>query len=173
MKFTVVFIILTSIILVISKLIMKMIRKEDEKNGLYINEKEYTILSPLRLSRNQDKRIKKETAKKYPINEELWKKSCLLVIISASLAATAGFVFKADVAGPVIIILAAIYVYINRSYRVLLVTDILLILIMIFQGINYSFPLLISYPAMIFFTYIVRKDYKKFKTKSDTLQNNE
>ena len=166
MKTIGIFVLLASFILAVSKAVMNMIKKEDERNGLYINEKEYGVFSSLRLSRNQDKRIEKETENKdYPVDESMWKKCMIIILSFAALSLILGITFSADIAGPVILLVAASYVYSQKSYKILVITDIIAFILMFTNYPLYTFPIMIMFPPLLVFTYVVRKDYKKSKNK--------
>ncbi len=93
-----VIILLISMIIAISNIAMQMVKKEDEKNGLYLDDKYYSIKNTLFSSHKQDKRIKKykKVKPEYYIESFLWNRTFLTTIISIMAATVFAYLFNQD-----------------------------------------------------------------------------
>ena len=157
-------VIIISVILAISRLIMDMIKKEDKKNGLNIDNKYYTIQGTI-FNKTLKKREEKEKKEKPEINESLWKKGIIGITAGSAVFGLFGIMTGRDYAGIIIIFVFSAYAYTKRKLYPLIISNIFSILIIITSNIHYSLPLILIFPLQIIFTIIVSSDLKKRSSK--------
>ena len=152
-------------IVAVSKLAMEYLKTLDIKNGLVIDDSNYSIKGTLFNSIKQDKRIKKENKKHfkdYEIDSAAWKK-CFFLFIGAIVCAVIESLCEGKSILPILLISVSLPIhYFSKRLYYLLVFDICYL----FSLCCISYVLIsviIIAPAVVLYNYVVWKDYKNYK----------
>lgn len=169
-------IVVITAIITISKLIMNLLKIEDRKNGLNINEQNYTIKKSLFNSSDQEKRIEK-LQKLYfvdfEINRNLWKRALIITLISSGAGLIIGFIIHYGIGGIILIAILSTIVYFSKQIKYLVLLD-FFVIISIFLTKTINYPILAVTPAIIILNYVIFLDYNKYKRelKIDNITHN-
>lgn len=161
-----VIILVVSIIITISKIVMEFIKKRDRKNGLYLDDRYYSIIGTLISPANQDKRLEKEQRKKfndYSIDEAMWKKSYFFFLILSSLGLIIAIIYKCDIVALVLAVTFATLLFFTKKMLYLTLEDIIILASIIYNSLKFNIPIFIIFPAVIMMNYVIIRDYKAYR----------
>ena len=153
------------VIILTSKIVMKLLRQQDLKNGLVLRESDYNIKNSLLSSHKQEKRIeklKRQQFIEYDINEDMWKKSYVIILASSIISVVFGNISKIGIGGAILIVILATVVFFKRIIKVMLLMDLVAILPLLSLSIK-NIPVVILIPAVGIFNYIVLYDYIAYR----------
>ena len=153
------------VIILTSKIVMKLLRQQDLKNGLVLRESDYNIKNSLLSSHKQEKRIeklKRQQFIEYAINDDMWKKSYVIILASSIISVVFGNISKIGIGGAILIVILATVVFFKRIIKVMLLMDLVAILPLLSLSIK-NIPVVILIPAVGIFNYIVLYDYIAYR----------
>lgn len=166
-------IIILTLIILLYKIIMDYLKKIDRKNGLKIDERNYSIIGTIFSPIIQNKRISRQTKmafKDFEIDDVLWKKA-FIFFEAASLCAIIISLFRnVTVFGMIIICISGMITYFMKKIYSVFIADLCYIVMLTTRLSNNYMNLILITPALILFNYIVLRDYRKYRKDKKTIK---
>ena len=166
-------ILIIGVILFVSRMLMQKIKEDDRREGLELDDKEYTIRKTIKRPSKQEKRIEKMTTGSKPVFSECMKNvehydermaKCVLILAAGVLFA---IICHANITTYIISTLLIIWLFKAAKIRILIFTDLFLIL-NYFCINNAVLTYIVIVPVMIYINYYYFAAYMIFRQSIDT-----
>lgn len=165
-------VLIIGVILFVSRLLMQKIKEDDRREGLKLDDKEYTIRKTIKRPAKQEKRIEKMTTDSKPVFSECMKNvehyermaKCVLILAAGVLFAV---ICHANITTYIISTLLTIWLYKAAKIRILVFTDLFLIL-NYFCINNAMLTYIVIVPVMIYINYYYFAVYMNFRQSINT-----